>query len=176
MLNHDTQTRYERDHSVIAMPPWFIPLANAFILLRSDSILPCVFYGDLYGISGEHPLPPSCGGNLPKLILARKLLAYGPMREYLDESNCIGFTRSGDSRHPEGLAVVMGNARRVCWKQMNVGAAHKDEVWTDMLGAAAGEVVIGRNGNCMFSCASGSVSVWCRRDSSARAQIDDMNL
>jgi alpha-amylase len=176
VLNHDTQTRYERDHSVIAMSPWFIPLANAFILLRADSVLPCVFYGDLYGIGGEHPLPPSGGGNLPKLILARKLLAYGPMREYLDEANCIGFTRSGDRRHPEGLAVVMGNAGWVCWKRMNVGMAHKDEVWTDMLRAAAGEVVIGRNGNGMFSCAPGSVSVWCRHDSLARARIDNMKL
>lgn len=178
VLNHDTQTRYERDHSVTAMEPWFIPLAYALVLLHANSHLPCVFYGDLYGISGEHPLPPSCAGTLPKMILARKLLAYGPKVEYFDQASCIGFTRHGLAERPgKGVAVVMGNAAEVGWKKMDVGRHHEGEVWTDILGQRAGEeVVIGRDGMGRFSCAPQSVSVWCWRDGPERRRFDGLEL
>lgn len=70
---------------------FFKPLAYALILLRNQGY-PCVFYGDLYGIVGgvKHPLPPSCDGKLPVLILARKLYAYGEQQDYFDRRNCIG--------------------------------------------------------------------------------------
>lgn len=64
--------------------------AHALILLRLSPAYPCVFYGDLYGILGSKSRPPACGGKLPKMILARKLYAYGGMNEYLDEKECIG--------------------------------------------------------------------------------------
>jgi alpha-amylase len=64
--------------------------AYALILLRATPAYPCVFYGDLYGIEGPKSRPPACGGKLPKLILARKLWAYGGMEEYLDDPLCIG--------------------------------------------------------------------------------------
>jgi alpha-amylase len=64
--------------------------AHALILLRLSPAYPCVFYGDLYGILGKKSRPPACGGKLPKMILARKLYAYGGMNEYWDEKECIG--------------------------------------------------------------------------------------
>lgn len=55
---------------------FFKPLAHALILLRVDGY-PAVFYGDLYGTKGEHPEPPSCGGQLADIVLARTLYSYG---------------------------------------------------------------------------------------------------
>ena len=52
VMNHDTQP-YQALEAPIE--PFFKPLAYALILLR-DSGYPCIFYGDLYGIKGEHPL------------------------------------------------------------------------------------------------------------------------
>ncbi|KAI4115984.1 MAG: hypothetical protein LQ338_007780 [Usnochroma carphineum] len=56
--------------------PFFKPLAYALILLRAEGY-PCVFYGDVYGIKGDRPCPPPCGGKVPDLCLARKLYTYG---------------------------------------------------------------------------------------------------
>ena len=69
--NHDTQPGQALESWVA---PWCRPLAYACILLRSEG-LPCVFYGDLYGIphSGIPPVP-----ELERLMLARKRYAYGP--------------------------------------------------------------------------------------------------
>jgi alpha-amylase len=176
VLNHDTQTRYERDHAVTAMESWFLPLAYAFILLRSDADLPCVFYGDLYGIRGDSPVPPSCNGNLAKLMLARKLLAYGDMVEYLDQADCVGFTRLGNASHSDGLAVIMANGLETTWKTMNVGDGRQGEEWTDLLGNYNSTVVIPHDGNARFPCAAASVSVWCNGASTDRANIDGLAL
>lgn len=55
---------------------FFKPLAYCLILLREQGY-PCVFYGDLYGMKGENPEDPACGGSLSNIILARHLYAYG---------------------------------------------------------------------------------------------------
>ncbi|KAK4944405.1 hypothetical protein LTR66_014507, partial [Elasticomyces elasticus] len=85
VMNHDTQPG-----QTVATPVegFFKPLAYSLILLRREGY-PSVFYGDLYGIKGEHAEPPSCGGKLPDLILARKLYAYGEQDDYWDQKNCI---------------------------------------------------------------------------------------
>ncbi|ETN45051.1 uncharacterized protein HMPREF1541_09927 [Cyphellophora europaea CBS 101466] len=176
VINHDTQSRFERDHAVTAISPWFIPLAYAFILLRAHSGFPCVFYGDLYGICGPAPLAPSCQGKLPKLILARKLLAYGEMRECWDDRHCVGFSRMGDAQRREGVAVVMTNAEVGGGKRMEVGTWHAGEVWTDLLGGVGGSVVIDGWGCGVFTCAPRSVAVWARRDGPCRAEIDGSDL
>jgi alpha-amylase len=178
VLNHDTQSRYERDHEVTAMAPWFIPLAYAFILLRAGSDLPCVFYGDLYGISGTLPLPPSCSGRLPQIVLARKLLAYGPMHEYIDDRNCIGFTREGRIRGDgkDGLAVVMSNAYKPLQKKMLVGTQHAGEVWTDILGNSRAQVRVDTKGCGIFGCGPCSVSIWASDGSHLRTRIDELQL
>ncbi len=105
-MNHDTQPG-----QTVATPieGLFKPLAYSLILLRSEGY-PQLFYGDLYGMKGEHPEPPACGGKLADLTLARKLYAYGDQNDYFDEQNCIGFVRRGTWDHPDGLACVMSNA------------------------------------------------------------------
>lgn len=73
VMNHDTQPGQTLD---VPIEAFFKPLAYSLILLRVDGY-PCVFYGDLYGIKDESNSPPSCGGALPDLMLARKL--YTPL-------------------------------------------------------------------------------------------------
>lgn len=145
---------------------FFKPLAYALILLQ-DAGYPCLFYGDLYGIKGDSPEPPACGGKLADMTLARKLYAYGQQDEYLDQANCIGFVRRGTAEHPAGLACVMSNAGpgeiRMC-----VGDLHAGQVWTDLLGWEQGEVTIDNEGYGNFKCPGVSVSIWVRRDAEGR--------
>ena len=129
--NHDTQDGQQLGPPVL---PWFKPLAYALVLLRGDGY-PCVFYGDLYGISGpgaEFTTGPSCGGQLPDFILARKLYAYGVEVSYFDFRTCVGWVRQGTWDHKDGCAVVMSNAG-AGWKRMYVGTLHHGEVWTDVV-------------------------------------------
>jgi alpha-amylase len=75
------------------LDPYFIPLGYALILLRANSGYPCVFYGDLYGMKGPRATPPSCGGKLAQIVLARTLYAYGHQTDYFDQAHCIGTPR-----------------------------------------------------------------------------------
>lgn len=162
-MNHDTQPG-----QTVATPiePFFKPLAYSLILLRNAGY-PSLFYGDLYGTQGEHSEPPSCGGKLPDLALARKLYAYGAQDDYFDNANCIGFVRRGTHDRPDGLACVMSNTGPG-QIQMHVGPEHKGEVWTDVLGWEKGEVTIDEEGNGMFACPGTSVAVWVKRDAEGR--------
>lgn len=162
-MNHDTQP-YQALEAPIA--DFFKPLAYALILLRFDGY-PCVFYGDLYGISGEHPFPPSCGGALPSLALARKLYSYGEQRDYFDFPTCIGWVRYGTWDRPFGCAVVMSNAGPG-EKRMHVGEMHAGEKWTDVLGWEKGEVEIGGDGWATFPCPGISLAVWVNREAEGR--------
>jgi alpha-amylase len=128
--NHDTQPGQAL---YLPVEDFFKPLAYALILLRHAGY-PAVFYGDLYGISGpeEKGFPPSCGGQLGDLILARKLYAYGQEDSYFDFATCVGWVRLGTWDRKEGCAVVMSNAGPG-EKKMWVGEMHKGETWTDVV-------------------------------------------
>jgi len=166
VMNHDTQP-YQALEAPIE--DWFKPLAHALILLRNSGY-PCVWYGDLYGISGEHSFPPSCGGALPKLILARKLYAYGKQADYWDYETCLGWVRYGTWDKPAGCAVVLSNAGAGT-KRMHVGEMHAGEVWTDVLGWSDREVVIGDDGFGEFVCGQTSVSVFVRKEAEGRERF-----
>lgn len=68
-------------------------LTYALILLR-ESGLPCIFYGDYYGISGEFA-QQDFREEIDKLLDLRLNLAYGEETDYFDDPNCIGWTRAG---------------------------------------------------------------------------------
>lgn len=116
----------------------FTPHAYSLLLLRQDG-LPCVFFGDLYGISGPYPESPTCSGKLPGIVLVRKLYAYGPQVDYFERNNCIGWVRQGDLDHPDGCAVVMSwtqgeiQTQHSPYLNISVGQNHAGEVWTDVL-------------------------------------------
>ena len=160
-------------------------MAYALILLRANAGYPCVFYGDLYGSPGPSAkpdlsnfVPPACGGNLPKLILARKLFAYGTQIDYFDQPTCIGFTRLGHPSHANGagLAVVMTNGWKHVSKRMNVGMQHAGERWTDIMKWAWGEVVIDSRGWGTFPVGPRSVSVWVNAVADGRDFLDGFEL
>jgi alpha-amylase len=165
-MNHDTQPYQALEAGI---EPFFKPLAYALILLRVDGY-PCVFYGDLYGIKGEHPFDISCGGKLPDLILARKLFSYGYQNDYFDYPQCIGWTRNGTWDHPDGLAVVMSNAGPN-EKRMFVGAIHHGEIWTDILGWSQTWVTIDTDGYGMFTTPGVSMAVYVKKDAAGREKF-----
>lgn len=164
-----------------------MPHAYALILLRADCGLPCVFYGDFYGYSkpysGTFVEPPFGGQLLPKIVLARKLYAYGSQVDYFDEPHSIGFTRlghttvygSGDAKGA-GLAVVVTNAWTRAIKTMFVGKEHAGERWTDLLGGCWGEVIIDGEGWGAFASAPRSVAVWVNRSAPRREEVDNYVL
>ncbi|KAK0634334.1 alpha amylase [Bombardia bombarda] len=168
VMNHDTQPYQALEAPIEG---WFKPLAYALILLRNQGY-PCVWYGDLYGIKGEHPFPPSCGGALPKLTLARKLYSYGKQTDYFDYETCIGWVRYGTWDRRFGCAVVISNAGPGT-KRMHVGEMHAGERWTDVLGWSSGEIVIDDDGFADFTCGQTSVSVWVNKDAEGREKFEE---
>jgi alpha-amylase len=90
--------------------PEFLPLAYALILLRQAGY-PCVFYGDIFGISEPFASKPNYNKWISDLILARKLYAYGEQQDYFQEASCIGWVRKGLSQsggsQAAGMAVLM---------------------------------------------------------------------
>ncbi|KAI9763076.1 MAG: hypothetical protein M1835_007943 [Candelina submexicana] len=163
VMNHDTQLGQTVETPI---NNFFIPLAYALILLRADGY-PCVFYGDLYGIRGEHASSPSCGGKLPDLVLARQLYAYGVQADYFDSPTCIAWVRRGTWDKPDGLVVVMSTAR-ANQKKILVGKTHAGEIWTDILGWEIGKVEVDEEGYGIFSCPRRCVAVWVNQEAEGR--------
>ncbi|KAI0029708.1 glycoside hydrolase family 13 protein [Vararia minispora EC-137] len=80
--------------------------AYAIILLRGRGH-PCVFYGDVFTNQECHD--PDVSRGVVQLMKARKTNAYGPLTDFFEHENCIGFWRCGDSSHP-GCFVVLSNS------------------------------------------------------------------
>ncbi|KAJ5747007.1 uncharacterized protein N7511_008703 [Penicillium nucicola] len=166
--NHDTQPGQALETVIV---PVFKPLAYSLILLRWQG-QPCVFYGDLYGISGgpEPRCGSSCDGRLPILTRARKLYAHGEQRDYFSRRNCIGFVRYGDYKHPFGLACILSNGPS-SYKRMSIGLKHAGEMWTDILQWRDETVLIDRSGHGIFPVAAMSVSVWVNSKAEGRHDL-----
>lgn len=151
--NHDTQPGQALQSWVQA---WFKPLAYALILLRQDGV-PCVFYGDQYGVPHDGIQPVT---GLELLLRARQERAWGEQTDYFDHPNVVGWVRSGDEEHSgSGLAVLLsdgdGGEKRMC-----IGVQFAGQAFVDLLGNQTGEVILDTSGCGMFRCSGGSVSVW----------------
>ena len=154
--NHDTQRGQALESTV---EEWFKPAAYALILLR-EAGLPCVFYGDYYGISGEFA-QESFQELLDKLLDIRLNLAYGEQIDYLDDANCIGWTRQGkDDGQP--IAVLINNDQATS-KSMLVGTEWAGREFSDYLGNSSQIVTIDDQGWGEFPVEEKSVSVWSAR-------------
>ena len=151
--NHDTQRGQALESTI---EEWFKPAAYALILLR-EAGLPCVFYGDYYGISGEFA-QESFQEILDKLLDIRLNLAYGEQTDYFDDANCIGWTRQGkDGGQP--IAVVVSNDQASS-KRMLVGSEWAGREFSDYLGNSSQIVTIDEEGWGEFPVEEKSVSVW----------------
>jgi alpha-amylase len=162
--NHDTQQLQALESAV---KDWFKPLAYAIILL-TDEAYPCVFYPDLFGAEyidikedqEVHIIMPKVE-ELPGLLEARKLFAYGNQIDYFDHPNCIAFVRTGDEKHP-GCVVIISNSEEG-YKEIELGKEHADSVYIDFLKNRDEEIAADQNGNALFRVNSGSVSVWVKK-------------
>ena len=139
---------------------WFKPAAYALILLR-EAGLPCVFYGDYYGISGDFA-QQDFQAELDQLLRIRKDLAYGEQRDYFDDPNCIGWTRSG-TEESAPIACVISNAAASA-KRMEIGQAYAGQTYYDALGNYQEPVQIQEDGWADFPVSERSVSVWILAD------------
>ena len=151
--NHDTQRGQALESTV---EEWFKPAAYALILLR-ESGLPCIFYGDYYGISGEFA-QQDFQEEIDKLLDLRLNLAYGEETDYFDDPNCIGWTRAGqDGGQP--IAVLISNATATS-KRMYFGQDWSGHECSDYLGNFQTIVTIDEEGWGEFPVEEQSVSVW----------------
>lgn len=151
--NHDSQPGESLESWV---EDWFKPIAYALILLRRCG-LPCVFYGDYYGINGG-AAPKKA--QLDPLLYARKKLAYGEEVVYFDHPNVIGFLRKGDAEHPRsGLAVVASNGDEGT-KRMTFGPERAGQTFFDLADNRTERITLDADGAATFTVNGGSVSVW----------------
>ena len=158
--NHDTEPGQALESWIL---DWFKPLAYSLILLRKDGF-PCVFYGDYYGIPEKNVTPKN--DMLTLLLKLRKYYAYGDQYDYFNDRNVIGFTRLGDyEHHDSGLAVVMSDGRGG-GVQMNVGKNLANTVFYDCTGNLSETVYVDNDGNGIFYCKDGSVSIWIKQGQS----------
>lgn len=156
--NHDTEPGQSLESWV---QEWFKPLAYAMIMFRKEGI-PCIFYGDYYGIPEKNIAPMQ--ELLDTFLLARKYLAYGEEHDYFDNPNIIGWTREGDYYHQDsGMAVVLSDGEGG-GKQMNVGKNLANSILYDCTGNIKETVYVDNDGNGIFYTGGGSVSVWIKKD------------
>lgn len=154
--NHDTQPS-EALRSWVQN--WFKQSAYALVLLRQSGI-PCVFYGDMYGVNecakdGKYYPPIPAVRDIEKLLEARKSYATGEQQDYFEKKNLIGWTREG------GAAVVISNAGEDAIRMKH---GEPGQVFVDMLGNSKKEVVVDEDGFGWFGTPGGSVSVWVPKD------------
>ncbi len=152
--NHDTQPGQGLASTV---QTWFKPAAYALILTREEGY-PTVFYGDYYG-TADGEIPP-LQSQLDPILRARKDYAYGPQHDYFDHEDIIGWTREGDSNHPNsGLATILTDGPGGS-KWMYVGKQHAGETWHDITGNRSDKVTINEDGWGHFFVNDGSVSIY----------------
>lgn len=162
VANHDTQPLQALEAPVEA---WFKPLAYALILLRENGV-PSVFYPDLFGASyddtggdGEtYHIDMPVIDKLAELIQARQRFAHGVQTLWFDHPNCIAFSRSGTEEDP-GCVVVMSNGDEG-EKTLVLGDNYGNKTWRDFLANREETVTTNAQGEGVFTCQGGSVSVW----------------
>lgn len=163
--NHDTEPGQALESFV---QPWFKPLAYAVILLRAEG-LPCVFYGDYYGIPSRG-IGPTAG--LGRMLRIRQLYAYGPEINYFDDENIVGFVRLGDKDHPDsGIAVLMSDAGGGV-KRMQMGRSFAGQTFHDAMRVCADAVTVDDEGWAVFETGGGNVSVWVTRKAYEKLEIE----
>ncbi len=120
--------------------------------------MPCVFYGDYYGI--EEKQVSAKNEMLDEILKTRKFYSYGEQIDYFENPNLIGFVRKGDFEHPNsGIAVVMTDTTGGSIK-MNMGIDFAGKQFFNCLEKSEEIVTVDAEGNGEFWCRDGSVSVW----------------
>ncbi|MCR5323101.1 MAG: alpha-amylase [Lachnospiraceae bacterium] len=151
--NHDSQPGQSLESFVNT---WMKQVAYALILLHKDGI-PCVFYGDLYGIPCTRNIPIP---RLRTLIRVRHDFAYGEQHDYIDDYDVIGWTREGDADHPDsGIAVLLSD-KRDGRKRMYIGKHFAGKCFIDCMRKVRGVVTVDEDGFGDFPVQGFSSAVW----------------
>ena len=150
--NHDTQ-RGQALQSTVA--EWFKPHAYAAILLR-EAGLPCIFYGDYYGIEGKFA-QMSFQHILDPLLNLRQQFAYGKQTDYFDDPNCIAWTRHGEGITP--IAVLLNNSEATS-KHLYIGTEYANQTFIDYLNYHDAVITIEEDGWATFPVNERSIGVW----------------
>ena len=158
--NHDSEPGQSLDSFI---EDWFKPIAYALILLRNQG-LPCVFYGDYYGIEKNN----FKGFKLliERMLSIRRKYVYGTQNDYFNDKGLIGWTLEGDPYGKGyGCAVVLSNKEGIHTKKMYIGEKYAHERFVDILGYIPKEIYIDANGYGQFKCDGISVSCWVPENS-----------
>jgi alpha-amylase len=147
--NHDTQPGQSLESWVDNS---FKLQAYTFILTRQEGI-PCVFFGDYYGLPSNNIAPLK--DELDKLLKARKDFAYGWQHDYFDDAHVVGWTREN------GLASLISNSNNGGSKNMFVGEKFSGKTFVDITCNIPGEIKIAEDGSGNFNVNGNSYSVWC---------------
>ncbi|MGH4120230.1 alpha-amylase [Clostridium sp.] len=147
--NHDTQPGQSLESWVDNS---FKLQAYTFILTRQEGI-PCVFFGDYYGLPSNNIAPLK--DKLDKLLKARKDFAYGWQHDYFDDAHVVGWTREN------GLASLISNLYNGGSKKMFVGEKFSGKIFIDITCNVPGKIKIADDGNGIFTVNGNSYSVWC---------------
>ncbi|MBE6844850.1 MAG: alpha-amylase [Ruminococcus sp.] len=151
--NHDSQPGQSLESFVNV---WMKQVAYALILLHENGI-PCIFYGDLYGIPYTRNIPIP---RLRTLVRVRHDYAYGKQNNYIDDYNVIGWTREGDEEHPNsGIAVLLSD-KHDGRKRMYVGKQFAGKCFRDCMRKIREDVIIDNEGFGEFTVQGFSSAVW----------------
>lgn len=155
--NHDSQPGQALESFV---ERWFKKIAYSLILLRKDGY-PCVFYGDYYGIEGEHAVE-SQKDMINQLIDIRKRYAYGEQTDYPEAKDLIGWVRHGNDEHPGSLAVLIstGDAKTM---RMQVGEENAGKIFIELTGDNPKEIEIMEDGSADFEVGPGTMTAWAEK-------------
>lgn len=148
--NHDTQPGQALQSWVL---PWFRLHAYAYILLR-DHPMPCVFYGDLYGIPHDKVTPIK---NLKELIWIRRNILGDTIQDKWDDTYAVGWINEGKNPVVVVLTIGQGISKTFCIKNK------KNEIFVDVVNSGK-EVQLNENGEGIFTCADGSCSVYIEKN------------
>ena len=147
--NHDTQPGQSLESWVNNS---FKLQAYTFILTRQEGI-PCVFFGDYYGLPSNDIAPLK--DELDKLLNARRNFSYGWQHDYFDDAHIVGWTREN------GLAALISNGNASGSKRMFVGQNFSGKTFADITGNVSCQINISEDGNADFIVNENSHSIWC---------------
>ncbi len=151
--NHDSQPGQSLESFVNV---WMKQVVYALILLHKDGI-PCIFYGDLYGIPCTRNIPIP---RLRTLVRVRHDFAYGQQHDYIDDPNVIGWTREGDEAHKNsGIAVLLSD-KYDGKKRMYIGKRFAGMCFKDCMRKVREDVIVGEDGTAEFFVQGFSAAVW----------------
>ncbi|MTD41509.1 alpha-amylase [Erwinia sp. CPCC 100877] len=152
--NHDTQKGQSLESWVEG---WFKVHAYTLVLLRKAGT-PVVFWGDLFGMPSQNV--DAVGNDLELLLKIREQLSCGAELDYFDDSDVIGWIRTGTFEQKQsGCAVIMSNASEGT-KKMTVSAFHAGQTFVDVLGNNDAKVTLDETGTGSFPVNEKEVSVY----------------